>query len=339
MTYFGLSPDGNKFSLFEGETSKLRSGMRTKLLGTTALAITACLLWSTAFVGVKFGLNYTTPLRFAGIRFFLAGLYIIPFCGSLGNSFAQILRNWKQVVRQGFFQTFLLYTFFYIGISMVPAALTAIIIGASPLFSAILAHILLQDDRLSWKKLGSISLGMAGVIIIAASRENFSWAEGKEFWGILILVLANISGSIGNVVVVKYRDGLPPLLLNSSQLMLGGLGIFLLSVPFEGLHFNLNAYPYYLALGWLSFMSAAAFSIWFVLLRRPGVKVSVLNIWKFLIPVFGALLSWILLPDEKPEFIAVTGMVVIALSLIVLYASRQKENRLQRKHRAMEESI
>ncbi len=301
--------------------------MRSKLLSTTALAITACLLWSTAFVGVKIGLNYTTPLRFAGIRFFLAGLYILPFCGSLKNSLDQIRQNWKQVLRLGFFQTFLLYTLFYIGINRVPASLTAIIIGAGPLFSAILAHILLQDDRLSWRKLGSISLGIAGVVIIAASRENYSWAEGREFWGILILVAANVAGSIGNVLVVKYRVGLPPILLNSSQLMLGGMGIFLLSIPFEGLHFGINEYPYYVSLAWLSFMSAVAFSIWFVLLRRPGIKVSVLNVWKFLIPVFGAMLSWIILPGEKPEFIAVTGMVFITLSLIVLYASRIKKNR------------
>jgi drug/metabolite transporter (DMT)-like permease len=292
--------------------------MRSKLLSTTALAITACLLWSTAFVGVKIGLQYTTPLQFAGIRFFLAGLYILPFCGRPGNSLRQIGRHWKQVLRLGLFQTFLLYTCFYIGISMVPASLTAIIIGASPLFSAIVAHILLHDDRLDFRKLGSISLGIGGVVIIAASRENFSWQEGKEFWGILILVAANLAGSIGNVVVVKYRDGLPPLLLNSSQLMAGGAGLFLLSIPFEGLSFGLNQYPYYISLGWLSFMSATAFSIWFVLLRRPGIKVSVLNVWKFLIPVFGAMLSWIILPDERPEFIAVTGMVFIALSLIVL---------------------
>lgn len=299
--------------------------MRSKLISTTALAIAACLLWSTAFVGVKIGLDYTTPIQFAGIRFFLAGLYILPFCGNIRSSIRQIRQNWKQVLRLSFFQTFLLYTCFYIGISMVPASLTAIIIGASPLFSAILAHILLNDDRLSFRKLGSISLGITGVVIIAASRENFSWQEGKEFWGILILVVANIAGSIGNVVVVKYRDGLPSVLLNSAQLMAGGTGLFILSIPFEGLSLGINVLPYYISLGWLSFMSAIAFSIWFILLRRPGIKVSELNVWKFLIPVFGALLSWIILPDDGPEFVAVTGMVFIALSLIVLNANQFKK--------------
>ncbi len=300
--------------------------MRSRILSTTFLAIAACLIWSTAFVGVKIGLRFTTPLQFAGIRFLLSGLFILPFCGNLWRSFALIGENWKQVVRLAFFQTFLLYTMFYLGISLVPAAITAIIIGASPLFSAILAHLLLDDDKLSMRKMVSISLGMTGVVIIAVSRGSFSWMEGKEFWGILILIAANVAGSMGNVLVVKYRTGLPPLLLNSAQLMTGGLGLIILSVPFEGLTFGFNEIPYYISLGWLSLLSATAFSIWFILLRRPGIKVSELNIWKFLIPVFGAALSWIILTDEKPEIIALIGMLLIGLSLIVLNVNHVRKN-------------
>jgi drug/metabolite transporter (DMT)-like permease len=278
-------------------------------------------------VGVKIGLNYTTPLQFAGIRFFLAGLYILPFCGNILRSLKRIRQNWKAVFRLALFQTFLLYALFYLGISMVPAGLTAIIIGANPLFSAIFAHILLQNDRLSIRKLAAIMLGITGVVIIAANREKFSWTEGREFWGILILICANIAGSIGNVLVVKYKTGLSPILLNSAQLMTGGAALFLVSIPFEGLAPGMNQYPYYISLGWLSFMSAAAFSIWFTLLKRPKVKVSELNIWKFLIPVFGALLSWIILADEKAEIVTVAGMIFIGLSLIVLNANHVRKNR------------
>ena len=300
--------------------------MHSRVLSTTFLAIVACLLWSTAFAGVKIGLKYTTPLQFAGIRFFLSGIYILPFCGNLLRSVTLIRQNWIEVVRLALFQTFLLYTLFYLGISLVPAAITAIIIGASPLFSAILAHLLLNDDKLSMRKMISISLGMTGVVVIAVSRGSFSWVEGKEFWGIVILILANMAGSMGNVIVVKYRFGLPPLLLNSAQLMTGGLGLILLSIPFEGLTFGINEPQYYISLGWLSFMSAVAFSIWFTLLRRPGTKVSELNVWKFLIPVFGAVLSWIILIDEHPEIIALVGMLLIGLSLIVLNANHIRKN-------------
>lgn len=70
---------------------------------------------------------------------------------------------------------------------------------------------------------------------------------------------------------------------------------------------------------YLSFISAAAFSIWFHLLNIPEVKVSELNMWKFLIPVFGAVFSWIILPGEVPTPVLVTGMIVISVSIFFYF--------------------
>ena len=41
-------------------------------------AILACLLWSSASIGIKIGLPYTSTLQFAGIRFFISGLLVLP---------------------------------------------------------------------------------------------------------------------------------------------------------------------------------------------------------------------------------------------------------------------
>ncbi|MFP4060460.1 MAG: DMT family transporter [Bacteroidota bacterium] len=285
---------------------------------TSLLAILACLLWSTAFAGIKYGLEYTQPLNFAGIRFFLSGLMLIPFSGNIKSYYAGFREKKKSVLLISLFQTFLLYTFFYIGISMTPAAITAVIIGASPLFSAIIAHMYIRNDRMNLAKMSIILTGLSGVIVIALSRNEYSFSEGQEFWGIVILVVGNVFGNIGNLLVATQRGEMNPVMLNSQQIMLGGLGIFLLSLPFEGFDLNIRPAEYYISLGWLSFMSATAFSIWFILLKRPGVKMSELNIWKFIIPVFGAILSWLIIPGEEPEFFTVLGMILTSLSLVAL---------------------
>jgi drug/metabolite transporter (DMT)-like permease len=75
---------------------------------------------------------------------------------------------------------------------------------------------------------------------------------------------------------------------------------------------------------WLSLIAAIGFSLWFVVLNMPGVKVSEINVWKFIIPVLGAVLSWIILPDEKPEWIVIAGMVLVGLSLVVMYYKVKK---------------
>jgi drug/metabolite transporter (DMT)-like permease len=55
-----------------------------------------------------------------------------------------------------------------------------------------------------------------------------------------------------------------------------------------------------------------------ILLKKPGVKVSDLNMWKFLIPVAGAILAWTILPGESPDLLSVLGMVVTAIALVII---------------------
>ncbi len=89
--------------------------------GITAQAILACLLWSSAFVGIKIGLQYTSPLQFAGIRFFISGLLVFPVALYFNPGFFRIFaRNAGFVLLLGLLQTFLQYALFYTGISMVP---------------------------------------------------------------------------------------------------------------------------------------------------------------------------------------------------------------------------
>jgi drug/metabolite transporter (DMT)-like permease len=106
--------------------------------------------------------------------------------------------------------------------------------------------------------------------------------------------------------------------LCSSSLFSGGVLLYLISVPVEGFYAGPFPAEYYIALGWLGFLSAAAFTIWYKLLQRPGVKVSELNFWKFLIPVSGAFLSWIFIKGEKPEWVSIFGMAFIAGALVLL---------------------
>lgn len=279
-------------------------------------AIFACLLWSTAFVGVKIGLQYSTPLFFAGIRFVISGLLILPFAGPFLEILQSVRQHYRVIIKVALLQTVIVYTLFYTGMTLIAGSLAAIIIGASPLISAIVAHYTMHDDRMTVFKTISLLIGMTGVIIIALSRQPWQAAGLREFIGVLILVLSSFSGAFANVTVARDSQTLPPLVLTSVQIFIGGVILLVISVLVEGVPvFN---YPpaYYSALLWLSMVSAVGFSIWFSLLKKPGVKVSSLNLWKFIIPVFGALIAWIILPDEQPEPWAIMGMVFVAFSIL-----------------------
>jgi len=284
-------------------------------------AIIACLLWSTAYAGIKLGLQYDTPLHFAGIRFIISGLMILPFTVKPAAYLKMIRDNRKVVFSVMVLQTLINYSLFYFGMNLVPGALGAVIVGSQPLVTAVVAAMMHEEDKLTKKKIITIIFGISGVILISAGRQAFRLGTAIEFLGVILILGANIATATSNVVVSLKSRGMNPLVLSSFSLGIGGMILFLVSLPIEG-PVQVHRPPvYWLVLGWLSFMSAFAFSVWFKLLQRPGVKVSELNLWKFLIPVVGAILSWLMVPGEGPEWLTITGMVIITGSLIVFYVS------------------
>lgn len=291
--------------------------MRNKLKGTVFLAIIACLLWASAFAVIKIGLKYTTPLRFAGLRFMLAGLMVLPLIGSYRTVFQYIRNNFRLILLIAFLQTFVQYALFYSGLNLVPGALGAIIIGSGPLFIALTAHFMMPNDRLTLPKLGVIFLGIAGIALVSLSNTSGKEVGHLLFIGIVLLFLTNINAGFTNVVIARDAKHIPPLILSSFSLVIGGVLLFLVSIPFEGFSFTIPPATYYFSIIWLSFLSAAAYSIWFLLLQRKGVKVSNLNIWKFIIPVFGAILSWLLIPNESPDMASIAGITITAVALIL----------------------
>ncbi|MFR9524136.1 MAG: DMT family transporter [Rikenellaceae bacterium] len=296
-----------------------------------ALALFANILWGSAYAGAKIGFEYMPPMMLSGVRFSLAGALLIPVIFFLKIDWReQFRRHWRFMLLFGFVQSFLQYGIFYMGLSLVPGAVSAIIIGSGPLFIAVMAHLTLKDDRLDGRKIFAVLLGLAGVVLISLTGEELATSD-KFYWGIALLLASNIIGSYTNIMVVKQAKGLSSILLTMVSNLSGGVMLFLASLfvePTQALHSHLPL-EFYLTLIWLAIIPAAGFSIWYYLLALPEVKVSEINIFKFIIPIVGVLLSWLLLPDEYPTWSTVAGIVIMSTAVLVLqlpalFKSKQK---------------
>jgi drug/metabolite transporter (DMT)-like permease len=279
------------------------------------LAITACLLWASAFAGVKFTLQYMPPLTLAGIRFIIAGILLLPFTGGLPALKVCIAGHRTTLLLTSFFNTILLYAIFFISLNFVRGAQAAILIGASPLTTALVAHFMMDDDRMTRKKSISIALGIAGIILLVGASKPWKPVGLKEGFGLLLLLCGSISSALGNIVVAKRKAAtLHSVSLTALQMLLGGGVLLAAGLVTEGGILKPLTYKFYTSLIWLAIISAGGFSIWFRLLER--IPVSELNLWKFIIPIFGAALSWILLKDESPDIFSILGMLLVACGII-----------------------
>ncbi|MGC9355458.1 MAG: DMT family transporter, partial [Mariniphaga sp.] len=174
--------------------------MNNLLKNTTFLAIVATWLWSTAFVGVKIGLEYHTPLQFAGIRFFISGVLILLINGKFRRFIQEVKTNLRLVIWVSLIQIFVQYALFYSGLNLVPGALGAMIIGSSPLFIAIVAHFSFHNDKMTLLKTFSILIGVAGIAIITLGRTKVEMRGELEFLGIGLLLINNLVAGYANVL-------------------------------------------------------------------------------------------------------------------------------------------
>ncbi|WP_053228020.1 DMT family transporter [Spirochaeta cellobiosiphila] len=287
------------------------------------LAILACLLWSSAFAVIKYALAYWQPLPLAGVRFFSAGLVLSPFI----LKEKKIKELFKIAIPLGFIQTALQYGAFTFGMNLVDGASGAIVVGIGPLAAAVLSHFYFHDDKMNKAKALTIGAGIFGVVILAIPKGFSANRDMFYLLGLLLLLISVLSSSFASILVAKKRDkNLNPFALNSLQFMLGGSFLILLTVLTNHNSFVLpHNTIFWAALGWLIFLSTGAFSLWYYLLADKDVKVSQLSFWKFIIPVFGALLSWVILPEEEPSLLSIVGILISGGAVLLYYLVPAKQ--------------
>lgn len=297
--------------------------MKTKLL-----AIIACIFWGSAFAGAKIGFEYTTPLHLSGMRFTLAGLILVPLLIYQKTDWKANFKEWRYMLSFGFLQTFIQYGLFFMGLDKVPAAISAIIIGGGPLFVALMAHFTVAGDSLTFRKILAIIVGMAGIVFISIAKGGDIHTDASFYYGVSLLIISNIVGASTNIIVARNRNRVSPVMLTAFANFSGGLILYIVSYFTEDWYIKDYTAEFYIAWIWLAMIPAVAFSIWYSLLKNPRIKVSELNVWKFVVPVAGVILSWIFVSGEKPDRYSVTGILIISVSLLIL--QWKPENKMPR---------
>lgn len=292
------------------------------------LALFACFLWGSAFPAIKLGYELFKisgsdlygKILFAGYRFFLSGILILIFCLVTGRKIKLKKEEIKGILMLGLLQTAINYTFFYIGVSNISGTKGSILSATGTLFAVLLAHFFYKEDKLTNRKIIGLIIGFAGVVLV--NINGGSLGGGFTLTGEGFVLMASLTGAISGIYTKKLAKNIDTFLITAYQLLLGS--ILLITVGFLGgaqaLSFtNQNIW----LLLYLAFISAAAFSIWTILLKHNGVgKVS---IYKFTVPIFGTFLSYIFLKERLLGTNVVLAIVLVSLSIILINMDKIKE--------------
>lgn len=287
-------------------------------------AILASILWAIVNPVIKTGLSYDmTPMNFAGLRFTSVGIILLAYTWHKGM-WEEVRKNSKLFTLLTLVNIFLGYAAFYIGVNLVDGAISSIIMGTTPFVNIILSHIMTKHDKLNKHKVISILISLVGLLMIIGVKSGGYSINGIGLVGIGLLFMNIIFQGYSAIKVAEYKANIDPVFLNAVQMFFGGFLLYVTGVAIEGYkQFIGKPMGFYLSLGILVFVSVFAFSFWFIALQDKNTKVSEVNMCRLINPILGAILSWIMLPDEVPTFNTVAGMIIIVFSLVFYFKGKE----------------
>lgn len=283
------------------------------------VAILCCLLWGSAYPGVKSGyllfniepMDIPSKVLFAGYRFTIAGmilLIIAQICGK--NIFNLTKKNILDLSFLGILQTTVQYIFFYIGVANTTGVKGSIMNSTGTFFSVILAHYIYKNDKLTRKKTIGCILGFIGVMIVSFSSDLLKFSF--SFIGEGFVIIAAFIFSVGAIYGKKITKSMDVMVVTGYGLFIGGVILILLGISYGGRIYNFTLDSTSLLI-YLALLSSVAFSLWNLLLKYN--KVGPVSVYNFLTPIFGAILSAIFLGETILEFKNIVALVLVSLGI------------------------
>ena len=305
-----------------------KSRFYTKRINIIVLAAICTFLWGSAFPSIKVGYelfnisaNYVGgKLIFAGYRFLLAGLFVLLMQIVRKEDIFKIsMKDLKEVTILGLSQTSLQYIFFYIGLTYTTGVRGSIINGTSTFFSILLAHYIYKNDKLSSNKIIGFILGFIGVVII--NLGGSSVLEGSfSFKGEGFIMIAAFLISISSIYGKKISQNKDASTVTGYQLTIGGLALIILGYILGG-HLSNFTVKSTLLLIYMALLSSVAFALWSQLIKYN--KVGVISVYNFLIPVFGTILSAIVLKENIFDLKILIALILVCAGIYLVNINKE----------------
>ena len=293
----------------------------TNTLFLTLVALLCCALWGSATPFIKIGYELMLPVAdvksiilFAGIRFTLAGLLTVLIYSIAGKKFLVPKKeSITSIVKISCFQTVIQYIFFYIGLANTSGVKGTIASGSSSFFALLISALIFKQEKLNLRKIVACILGFAGIIFVNIKGLDFN----MNFKGDCFVLFSAISYAVSSVLMKKYSKDENPVILSGYQFIIGGIFMIVVGMLWGG-RVSFESVKGIGVLVYLGFLSAIAYSLWGILLKYNPV--SRVTIFTFTTPVFGVILSKLMLSEsgDVAIFNLIVTLVLVCSGILLL---------------------
>ena len=279
------------------------------------LLLLLIVMWGSSFAALKVSLETIPPLWVMSLRLVIGCLTITTFFLILRKNLPLTLDFWKWSLIIGFLGFSVPFSIISWGTQFIPSSLVAILMGANPIITLILAYFFLADNTLTIRMVIGVFLGLLGIILlIGFGNINTDLYKSEFIYGQLAVLTGTFSFALASILLKNLPQE------HSFERTLGSLicgsiiGLFLAyffsNSSIEIHEISIKSAVSLTLLG--IFSTGIASVIWFKVIALKGpVFLALVN---YLIPVW-ALILGIFLLNERINFIVGFGLIFITIGI------------------------
>ncbi|MBI5731664.1 MAG: EamA family transporter [Ignavibacteriales bacterium] len=286
--------------------------MLTEKYKIAAGYVLICLIWGSTWLAIRLGLGSLTPLISAGLRFFLASIFVFSFMKMKKIELQTDSLSIKLYFILCFFSFVIPFGLVYWAEQYIPSGLASIVFAVMPFFVILYSMIAFKKESVTFNQIFGSILGFSGIVIIFS--ENLSLDLSKQLLGIVaVLISSSMQGGIG-VTIKKYGQHLNPLSMNFIPLFFAGIILITVSILVEnssGWIFDFKAFASIIFLAF--FGTLVTFTTYYWLLKRMNVVI--LSLTAFITPIIAVILGWLIM-NENFSFQTLTGSALVLIGIL-----------------------
>ncbi len=279
------------------------------------ILIALSLVWGCSFLFIKVIVDAgVEPIGMSAVRTSLGAATLLPFAWAARAGFRQPRATWLALLGLGVLNFAIPWTIFGIAETHVPSGAAAVANASMPLWSALLATILLRADRLGPQRIAGLGLGFLGVVVLMGG--DLKDLSGSEAGSILLILVATLCYGISAVSIRRWLLHVPAIPLATAQVTTAAV-LLVPAALLTGAYADADISPKVVAnaaaLG--AFGSGLAVVGYMYLIQTVGpVRASVVT---YIVPPIGVILGWIFLDEPIGwNLVAALGFILAGVALV-----------------------
>jgi len=289
-------------------------------------AVLLCTCFGTGIIAIRIGVGYFGPLTFTMVRLAVIVCAFLLLLLTTGRRVRHDRRFVLRVVLLGVLNVAVPYMLSALALRLVSSTLLSILMNMIPVFSVVLAHFFLPDERLKAHTALGVAAAVAGASLVVWGGAGIAGGAGSLRalgLGVVLIVVNALSVAVSNILIRRWLRGEDSLVVTGGQMTVGFLIVTPFALLLEGVpRVSGVAWQGWAALLWAALIGAfLGYTVSFLMIRRWGVTMAAIASTG--VPLVTATVGVLLLGERLTTLMVLGGLVLIGGVLIVLVGARR----------------